>query len=233
MLPIWICLWTLSNSTSYCLTWGRKKREERKKISLLLTLNPFSKFCWSPWMPQEKGYGLCFSPFLWFCKDREQVRAAIYTVAQPSSQVLRELSGSNQPLSLWTCIAIQAWVRGSTRPLSLPEHVAQITLGPASAREFFTKQLPTVLNKCTTFHTAQLSNQSRDYPSQGSTWPNSSLLQVSPSTPIPLMPASIVPVDIYRLCVSPTSSLFPPGLPASRSFLVPGCPPGSGRGGSW
>ena len=37
MLPLLICLWTLHNSTSYCLTWGKEKNQRgKKKISLLL-----------------------------------------------------------------------------------------------------------------------------------------------------------------------------------------------------
>ena len=54
VLPLWICLWTLLNSMSYCLTWGKKKKREKKErgtkkmiISLLLTLNLSSEFCWS------------------------------------------------------------------------------------------------------------------------------------------------------------------------------------------
>ena len=103
---------------------------------------------------------------------------------------------------------------------------------PATAQEFLTKQLPAVLNKCTAFHTAQLSNQSGDYPSQGLTQPNSSLLQMFPGTSISLVLASTVPADVYRLRVSPTLSLFPPD---TSSLQVPpgaGCPPCSGRGGS-
>ena len=30
VLPLWICLWTLCNSTSYCLTWGKKKKEKKR-----------------------------------------------------------------------------------------------------------------------------------------------------------------------------------------------------------
>ena len=56
VLPFSICLWTLRNSKSYCLTWGKKEKKrgrggkrgsERKKKSLLLTLNLFSEFCGS------------------------------------------------------------------------------------------------------------------------------------------------------------------------------------------
>ena len=31
VLPLWICLWTLLNSMSYCLTWGKKKKERGTK----------------------------------------------------------------------------------------------------------------------------------------------------------------------------------------------------------
>ena len=31
VLPLWICLWTLGNSRSYCLTWGKKKKERGTK----------------------------------------------------------------------------------------------------------------------------------------------------------------------------------------------------------
>ena len=47
---------------------------------------------------------------------------------------------------------------------------------PATGGEFLTKQLPTILNKHTAFHIAQHSNQSGDYPNQGPTQLNSSLL---------------------------------------------------------
>ena len=33
---------------------GRKIEKGKQQISLLLTLNPLSKFCWSSWMPQEE-----------------------------------------------------------------------------------------------------------------------------------------------------------------------------------
>ena len=54
VLSLLICLWTLCNSKSYRLTWGETKKEKKEigtknnlKKSLLLTLNLFSKFCWS------------------------------------------------------------------------------------------------------------------------------------------------------------------------------------------
>ena len=31
MLPLWICLWTLLNYMSYCLTWGKKKKRKKKE----------------------------------------------------------------------------------------------------------------------------------------------------------------------------------------------------------
>ena len=31
VLPLSICLWTLCNSTSYCLTWGKKKRKNKER----------------------------------------------------------------------------------------------------------------------------------------------------------------------------------------------------------
>ena len=41
---------------------NKKKIKERKKRSLLLTLNPLSEFSWSSWMPQEEGgWALLFS----------------------------------------------------------------------------------------------------------------------------------------------------------------------------
>ena len=97
-----------------CLTWGKKKWGkkigERKKIDLLLTLNPLNEFCLSSWMPQEEGgWASLFSlPMVW--EDGDQVWAAIFTVAQPPAQVLCELPGSNQPLSLCAHSVIQAWV---------------------------------------------------------------------------------------------------------------------------
>ena len=104
---------------------------------------------------------------------------------------------------------------------------------PATAQEFLTKQLPTILNKRTAFHTAQLSNQSRDYQTQGPKQPKSSLLQVLPGTSISLVPVSTVPADVYRPMCFPLRLYSPQQLPASRSLLVLGCPPCSGRGGSW
>ena len=52
----------------------------------------------------------------------------------------------------------------------------------ALAQESLTKQLPAVLSMV--FHTAQLSNQSGDYPGQAQLF---SLLWVSPGTPISLV----------------------------------------------
>ena len=74
---------------------------------------PVSKFCWSSWMPQEEWAGLLFSPFLWFCEDGDQVWDAIFTVAQPFSQVLSEFSASTQSLSVWARSTIQAQVHCS------------------------------------------------------------------------------------------------------------------------
>ena len=33
VLPLLICLWTLHNSMSYCLTWGKKKKREKERES--------------------------------------------------------------------------------------------------------------------------------------------------------------------------------------------------------
>ena len=61
------------------------------------------------------------------------------------------------------------------------------------------KQLPVVLNKLTAFLKAQHANQPLDHLSQGPTLPNSSLLQVSPGTPISLVLVSTVPADVHHL----------------------------------
>ena len=34
---------------------GKNKEREENKVSLLLTLNPLSEFCWSSWMPLKEG----------------------------------------------------------------------------------------------------------------------------------------------------------------------------------
>ena len=116
-----------------------------------------------------------------------------HSVSQSPAQHPR-LAGPTIPLhhSLWAC-------------------TAEISLGgvPAAAGEFLTKQLPPFLTS-TAFYTAPLFNQSRNYPSQGPAQPISSLIQVSPGTPISLVPASTVLADVCCLCVSPTSSLLPP-----------------------
>ena len=150
------------------------------------------------------------------------------------------------------------WFHLATHPLGV--HSSNHPQGKsATAGELFTKQLPAILflkfificfiviqlqlsafsphssclNKCRTFLTAPLSNQSREYWSQGPTWPNSSLLQVLPGIPISMVLASIIPADMYHCCVSPTSSLFPSAPSSIQSLLVLAFPPCSGRGGSW
>ena len=35
MIPLWICLWTLNNSMSYCLTWEEEKKDRGKKKNKL------------------------------------------------------------------------------------------------------------------------------------------------------------------------------------------------------
>ena len=127
------------------------------------------------------------------------------------------LNSSNQLLILWVCSLSQAQVRGSTQLFSLWAHSSN-TLRVSQPLE------SSLQNSCPPFlTTAQLFTQpnfptSPHYVSQGPTWPNSSLLQVSPSNPISLVPVSTVPVDVYCLCVSPTSSLFPP---VTSSIQVP------------
>ena len=86
----------------------------------------------------------------------------------------------------------------------------------ATAQDFLTKQLPTVLNKHTAFHTAQLSNCSGYFWAWVQMTHLFSLLQVLPSTPISLVQASPVSVVVYRLCVSYFISIFP------RDFQHPG-----------
>ena len=122
----------------------------------------------------------------------------------------------------------------STQPLNLGAHSSNHPWGkPVSALEFLTKQLPTVLNKCTAFHRAQVSDQSRDYPSQGLIQPNSSLLQIWPGTSISLVLASPVPADVYCLCMSPTSSLFPPVTTSIQVLPCARLPSLLCSGGSW
>ena len=145
-------------------------------------------------MPQEEGDWASLFSLPMVLRRWDQVWATIFTVSQPLAQVLPELPDSNQPLSCsqheWISgtlfhSATQSLVQGSslplgvqhetsqarssTWPLSLWEHTAQIILGASqlAAQEFLTKQLPPVIKKHKAFHTAQLSNQSRDSLSQG------------------------------------------------------------------
>ena len=62
VLPLWICLCSFHHSRFYCITWGkkRKKRQGRKNIRPLLTLNRLSEFCWFSWMPQAEGAWVSF-----------------------------------------------------------------------------------------------------------------------------------------------------------------------------
>ena len=131
------------------------------------------------------------------------------------------MQGSAQLLSLGTQCKTS---RAQSSPLPLTVDM------PATAREFLTKQLPAVLNKRTT--QPHFFYQSRDYPSQGPTQPNSSLLQVSP-TPQFLWcqcPQShwVCTTSVYL----PLHLYLPQRLSAPRSLLVLGCPPCSGKGGS-
>ena len=124
------------------------------------------------------------------------------------------------PISLWAHRVRQAWANGPLGHSVSGHHSSNHPWGESvTAQEFLTKQQPTILIKCMASHMAQLSSQSRDYPSQGLTQ-SYSLLQVSPSTLISPVQVSTVPMDVCRLCVSPTSSLFPPET--SRIQVPPG-----------
>ena len=90
----------------------------------------------------------------------------MFTVSQPPAPVLHELPGSSPSLSLWAPSVSQSKALCSTQPLSLSTQHTQLESPsgePATSREFLTKQLLAILNKCTAFHMAQLSDQSADY----------------------------------------------------------------------
>ena len=178
-------------------------------------------------MSQTPAHGSIQSLNLW-AHSASQAQALFQSATQ-SLGTLRESSSGAQFKP-----AIQSQAHGPiSHSVSGCSQLKPPSGEPAAAQVFLTKQLPTVLNKCTAFHTAQLSNQSGDYPSQGLTRPNSSFLQMLPCTPISLVPVSTVPADVYCLCVSPTSSLFPPATSGVQDLPGARCPPCSGRGGSW
>ena len=288
MLTLWICLWTLCNSTSYCLIWWKKEKEIRSKKKKNKPLADFKPVQWVLLVLRDAmGRGGMVFTSLPMVLRRWRPGLGFNVHSCPASgPVLHELPGSKKPLSLRVRNTNQAGAHCSTQPLSLWHmalishfifghtvwvwlrtlflchsasdcsarvrsrtlfHSATQPLGAqckasscvqfhvtteslvghssnyprgklANAWEFLTKQLPTILNKCAALPTAQLSIQSGDCMSQGPTWPNSSLLQVSPSIPISLVLASTVPVDVSHFCVSPTSSLVPPG---TSSFQAP------------
>ena len=173
-----------------------------------------------------------FPPFLWFWEDGDQVATTTFTVAQPLAHVLCELPGSNQPLSPWVCRASQL---SSSQPLSLWACTAQITLGASSPllkissqsscpRFLTSTQLFTQLNFLTVLETirVRVPHDPCLLPSPGvAQHPNFS------GAGIPSLSGCI-----QTLCLL-LHLYFPQGLPASRSLLVLGCPPFSGRGGSW
>ena len=156
-----------------------------------------------------------------------------YSEFQPLAQI-GELPGSNQPLSctqhelissmepktrevndypLLLSLGTHCETSGApSSPLPLtPVHAAEISLRVCQPllESSLQSSYRLFLTRAQLFHTAPLFYQSRDYPSQGLTWPNSFLLQVSPSTPISLVPVSTEPVDVYHLCVSHFVSTSP------------------------
>ena len=200
-------------------------------MSLLLTLNLFSKFCWSSWMPlEEGGWALLFSlPMVL----KGWGPGLGFNIQFPSGpQWAARLKSFTQLHTVW--VNLDMLFHLATQPLGM--HSSNHCWGePTAARDFLTKQLPVngVLNEHTVFHIAQLSNQSRDYPSQGPTRP----------TP-PFSKRHLASQFLWCRCLRSqwvcTASVCLPlhlcssqQLPASRSLLVPGHPPCSGMGGSW
>ena len=80
-----------------------------------------------------------------------------HSATQPLGSQLKSSSGT------WFYLATQFLWLNSSHPL----------VELATAHKFLSKQLPTVLNKCMAFHTAQLSNQSVEYLGQNPTGLNS------------------------------------------------------------
>ena len=129
-------------------------------------------------MPGEEVGGPSLFSLPMVFRGWDQFWVTIFTVSWPLAQVLCELPGSNMPLSLWVHSVSQSQAQSlvqagcsSAQLLSLWACAAEIILKgePVAAGGFLRKQLPALLKKCTAFHTAQLSNQSRDYLSQGLT----------------------------------------------------------------
>ena len=79
---------------------GKKERTERGKrkyISLLLTSELLSEFCWSSWMPQEKGGWASFFSLPMALQGWGPGLGCNFAVNQPPAQVLSELPGPHCP----------------------------------------------------------------------------------------------------------------------------------------
>ena len=142
---------------------------------------------------------------------------------------------SNQPLSLWAVqhesssgmlfhLAIQ----------SLAAHSSNHPGGePAAVGEFLTKQLPAILNKCMAFHTAQLSTSPETVQVRVQHGPNPPFFRCHPA---PQFLWCWCPQSQWMCTASvclPLHLYFLQQLPASKSLLMLGSPPCSGRGGNW
>ena len=124
-----------------------------------------------------------------------------------------------------TTVMAQGWICGCrTQPerqgwLLWENSLKQPLRGLFFKNKFFLFK-PAAPKKCPAFHTAQLPNQTRDYPGQGPT-----LLPSPGVTQLPNFSGTVLASDH-----SPIYS--PQRLEASRSLLVWGCFPCQGRGGS-
>ena len=157
----------------------------------------------------------------------------MFTVSQPPAPVLHELPGSSPSLSLWAPSVSQSKALCSTQPLSLSTQHTQLESPsgePATSREFLksscspfltSARLFTQPNFPTSLETIQIrSNTAQFLPSPGVTWHLS--FSASVHSPSGCIPPLCLPLHLYS----------PQRLPASRSFLVLGCPPCFCRGGS-
>ena len=179
------------------------------------------------------GTGLLFSPFLWFWEDGSQVWAAFLTVAHRLAHVLSELPGSNKPLGLWAHSTSETSSHAQF-------HLATQSLGKHSSNHPQGAGESSLQSSCLPFLTSARLFTQPSFPA------SLEAIQVrvwhSPTPPF----SRCRPAPQFLWCWPPQSSWMytasmclsfhlysPQPLLASRFLLVPGCPPCSGKGGSW